>query len=368
MEKLFALARELGALNALGTCTLSRSQFTQLITREFPLCELKHVNRLFSCYDWEIRDSVDTRIVLGTLRAMRVQQGESVELICASLRDFDGTTDSNGKNGGDNEALVSDGVSLIKALSLCCGSDEEEKDMEARADAIWTTTLSWQRQILSRRLHGGMWKPKQVTWSVVNSSTVSRNSGDDDTLESVKDADDDDEEDTKEDTPELMRLVDESRVPVRRIREALKREQDTLALFTQQLLQQTIYAPAASSTVAMSKTVGVPISLLHEGEGRTVTIELKNGEVYRGHLTESEDSMNCQLSDVVLTQRDGQKSKLELVYVRGSQIKLVILPDILKNSPLLSKVQALSKKKEDSKKKKSGKSQGRRRTGPGARK
>ncbi|KAG3129731.1 hypothetical protein PI126_g20832 [Phytophthora idaei] len=238
MEKLFALARELGALNALGTCTLSRSQFTQLITREFPLCELKHVNRLFSCYDWEIRDSVDTRIVLGTLRAMRVQQGESVELICASLRDFDGTTDSNGKNGGDNEALVSDGVSLIKALSLCCGSDEEEKDMEARADAIWTTTLSWQRQILSRRLHGGMWKPKQVTWSVVNSSTVSRNSGDDDTLESVKDADDDDEEDTKEDTPELMRLVDESRVPVRRIREALKREQDTLALFTQQLLQR----------------------------------------------------------------------------------------------------------------------------------
>eukprot|EP00644_Phytophthora_capsici_P005472 jgi/Phyca11/531674/estExt2_fgenesh1_pg.C_PHYCAscaffold_10340 len=110
----------------------------------------------------------------------------------------------------------------------------------------------------------------------------------------------------------------------------------------------------------MSKTVGVPISLLHEGEGRTVTIELKNGEVYRGHLTESEESMNCQLSDVVLTQRDGQKSKLELVYVRGSQIKLVILPDILKNSPLLGKVQALSKKNEDSKKKKkSGKTQGR---------
>ncbi|KAG7383474.1 Small nuclear ribonucleoprotein Sm D3 [Phytophthora pseudosyringae] len=122
----------------------------------------------------------------------------------------------------------------------------------------------------------------------------------------------------------------------------------------------------------MSKTVGVPISLLHEGEGRTVTIELKNGEVYRGHLAESEDSMNCQLSDVVLTQRDGQKAKLELVYVRGSQIKLVILPDILKNSPLLGKVQALSKKSEDSKKKKSSKAQqgrkGGRRAAPGARK
>ena len=99
----------------------------------------------------------------------------------------------------------------------------------------------------------------------------------------------------------------------------------------------------------MSKSVGVPIALLHEGEGRNVTIELKNGEIYRGHLQESEDSMNCQLSNVVLTARDGQKTKLELVYVRGSQIKLVILPDILKNSPLFSKVQALKKPLDDKK-------------------
>jgi small nuclear ribonucleoprotein D3 len=93
----------------------------------------------------------------------------------------------------------------------------------------------------------------------------------------------------------------------------------------------------------MSKTIGIPISLLHEGEGRNITIELKNGEIYRGHLNESEDSMNCQLSNVVLTARDGQKSKLEQVYVRGSHIKLIILPDILKNSPLFGKVQAMKK-------------------------
>lgn len=96
-------------------------------------------------------------------------------------------------------------------------------------------------------------------------------------------------------------------------------------------------------------TVGVPISLLHEGEGRNVTIELKNGEIYRGHLEESEDSMNCQLSNVVVTQRDGQKTKMELVYVRGSQIKLIILPDILKHSPLFGKVQALKKPVDDKK-------------------
>ena len=44
-------------------------------------------------------------------------------------------------------------------------------------------------------------------------------------------------------------------------------------------------------------TQSVPIMLLHEGEGHIVTIELKNGETYRGLLTESEDSMNCQLKE-----------------------------------------------------------------------
>ncbi|KAG1691999.1 hypothetical protein DVH05_025977 [Phytophthora capsici] len=57
--------------------------------------------------------------------------------------------------------------------------------------------------------------------------------------------------------------------------------------------------------------------------------------------------MNCQLSDVVLTT------------ARSPSSNSLVLPDILKNSPLLGKVQALSKKNEDSKKKKSGKTQGR---------
>lgn len=42
---------------------------------------------------------------------------------------------------------------------------------------------------------------------------------------------------------------------------------------------------------------GVPIKLLHEGEGHVVTIELKNGEIYRGLLQEAEDTMNCQLKE-----------------------------------------------------------------------
>ncbi len=62
---------------------------------------------------------------------------------------------------------------------------------------------------------------------------------------------------------------------------------------------------------------GIPIKLLHEGEGNKVTIELKSGDIYRGTLVEAEDSMNCQLSGVTLTSRDGMVSKLENVYIRG---------------------------------------------------
>ena len=92
---------------------------------------------------------------------------------------------------------------------------------------------------------------------------------------------------------------------------------------------------------AASKAVGVPIKLLHEGEGHMVTIELKNGEIYRGHLDESEETMNCLVTDVVVTARDGRVSKLENVYIRGSQIKFMILPDLLKHSPVFGKVKQL---------------------------
>jgi small nuclear ribonucleoprotein D3 len=96
-----------------------------------------------------------------------------------------------------------------------------------------------------------------------------------------------------------------------------------------------------------------------------VTIELKNGEIYRGHLDESEETMNCLVTDVVVTARDGRVTKLENVYIRGSQIKrerrafrvsalsrgrlaararrFMILPDLLKHSPVFEKVKELKK-------------------------
>lgn len=62
-------------------------------------------------------------------------------------------------------------------------------------------------------------------------------------------------------------------------------------------------APASSSAT------GVPVKLLHEAEGHAVTVELKTGELYRGHLDAAEDTMNLTLSKVSFTARDGRVTK-----------------------------------------------------------
>jgi len=87
-------------------------------------------------------------------------------------------------------------------------------------------------------------------------------------------------------------------------------------------------------------SIGVPIKLLHEAEGHTVTIELKTGEVYRGFLVESEDNMNCLLSSISFTGRDGKMAELDNAFIRGSKIRFLILPDMLKNAPMFKKPEA----------------------------
>jgi small nuclear ribonucleoprotein D3 len=77
-------------------------------------------------------------------------------------------------------------------------------------------------------------------------------------------------------------------------------------------------------------SIGVPIKILHEAEGHVVTIESVTSEVYRGKLVEAEDNMNCQLSNVTVTYRDGRQAQLEYIYVRGSKIRFMIFPDMLK--------------------------------------
>jgi len=73
----------------------------------------------------------------------------------------------------------------------------------------------------------------------------------------------------------------------------------------------------------MSKShVGIPIKVLHDAEGHTVTVELKTGEVFRGKLDEAEDNMNVHLSNCTKTGKDGRVSTLSNCFLRGALASL----------------------------------------------
>lgn len=44
------------------------------------------------------------------------------------------------------------------------------------------------------------------------------------------------------------------------------------------------------------------------------------------------------------TARNGKVSKLEIVYLRGGHLKLIVLPEVLKNAPVFKKVQSMKRK------------------------
>lgn len=51
--------------------------------------------------------------------------------------------------------------------------------------------------------------------------------------------------------------------------------------------------------------------------------------------------MNCQLENINVTQRDGRVTHLDRVYIRGSHVRLFIVPDMLKY--VVSALQAAKK-------------------------
>lgn len=53
----------------------------------------------------------------------------------------------------------------------------------------------------------------------------------------------------------------------------------------------------------MSRSLGIPVKLLHEAAGHIVTVELKSGELYRGSMIECEDNWNCQLESITFTSK-----------------------------------------------------------------
>ena len=85
----------------------------------------------------------------------------------------------------------------------------------------------------------------------------------------------------------------------------------------------------------MVYNIGVPLKLLHESQGLTVTVELKTGYMYRGKLVDIEDNMNIQLREVTVTARDGKMTSTDSVFIRGSSVRYFIVPDNLRYAPFL---------------------------------
>jgi small nuclear ribonucleoprotein D3 len=101
----------------------------------------------------------------------------------------------------------------------------------------------------------------------------------------------------------------------------------------------------AMATAGSLKGVGVPVKLLHEATGHICTVELKSGEIYRGELHDAEDNWNVQLTNVQATARDGKVSHMEHIFIRGSRVRYVIVPDMLKNAPMFKRIDPKMKMK-----------------------
>ena len=119
----------------------------------------------------------------------------------------------------------------------------------------------------------------------------------------------------------------------------------------------------------MSKAT-IPVKVLYEAVPHIVSVEMKNGEAYRGKLASVEENMNCLVegrtlwcrfplrkfevefvqpnkevenqptskifrAGVTKTHKDGRTTTLEQVYLRGSHIRLFQLPDLIKHARVL---------------------------------
>ena len=98
-------------------------------------------------------------------------------------------------------------------------------------------------------------------------------------------------------------------------------------------------------SVTGKRGIGIPAMVLYDAEGCVVTVETKVGDSFRGTLRDCEDSMNCVLEDCVKTDRTGAQRNVSRVYIRGSQIALIMLPDMLSKAPELQRYATWKKHK-----------------------
>lgn len=96
-------------------------------------------------------------------------------------------------------------------------------------------------------------------------------------------------------------------------------------------------------SVTGTKNIGIPIILLHDAEGAIVTVELKDGTTCRGTLEESQDCMNLTIKDCIKTNLAGKQIKVEVAYIRGSNLNFIVLPDMLKHAPFFNRIHVYRK-------------------------
>mmetsp|Transcript_51113 Transcript_51113/g.91358 ORF Transcript_51113/g.91358 Transcript_51113/m.91358 type:complete len:148 (-) Transcript_51113:1171-1614(-) len=73
----------------------------------------------------------------------------------------------------------------------------------------------------------------------------------------------------------------------------------------------------------------VPLRILSDAVRSTIAVEMITGEVYRGFLLEVQDNMNCRMNNITVTYRDGRTRHLDHVFIRGSKVRFMVLPDHL---------------------------------------
>lgn len=84
----------------------------------------------------------------------------------------------------------------------------------------------------------------------------------------------------------------------------------------------------------MAMNLGVPLKLLKEFLGRKITVEASCGEIYKGELLEAEENMSLCLKEVNATLVDGKNVDMKSVYIKGSRIRLISLPEAAANDSL----------------------------------
>lgn len=116
-------------------------------------------------------------------------------------------------------------------------------------------------------------------------------------------------------------------------------------------MKRTDFKPKATSSALFS----IPLFALSESVGHKVTVELFSGERFHGTLTSIDNmgercaadrgvtvanlashlqgAVNFTLSKVHYTAKDGAIDKMIRVTIRGSNVRLIILPKALERAP-----------------------------------